>query len=93
MPSLSKKTTLLTLGITSLICSRAMFFFFDDPEGPNLLIVTVAAAVIYTLSLALYRYRPQRLLSRTSTPSKKLLLTIFIQILLATLFLFLLTIS
>jgi hypothetical protein len=43
----SKKTSLLILGITSIICSRTMFVFFDDPEGPNLLIVFVAALVLY----------------------------------------------
>jgi hypothetical protein len=31
-----------------------MFAFFRDPEGPNLLVVTVMAAVIYALSSAVY---------------------------------------
>ena len=50
----SKKTSLLILGITSIACSRAMFFFFDDPEGPNLLVVMVMAAIIYFLSLTIF---------------------------------------
>jgi hypothetical protein len=46
--------TLLVLAVTALACSRAMFAFFDDPEGPNLLVVVVMAAVIYVISLAAY---------------------------------------
>jgi len=68
----SKKTSLIILSVTALACSRTMFFFFDDPEGPNLLIVTVVAAVIYVSSLAAY-------LCNFSVP-KKLVLAIFIQI-------------
>lgn len=36
--------------------SRTMFSFFDDPEGPNLLVVVVMAGVIYFLSLAICQY-------------------------------------
>jgi len=46
--------TLLVLAVTALACSRAMFAFFDDPEGPNLLVVVVMASVIYVISLAGY---------------------------------------
>jgi hypothetical protein len=53
----SKKTSLLILGITSIICSRTMFVFFDDPEGPNLLIVFVAALVIFLVSLSAFVFR------------------------------------
>jgi hypothetical protein len=31
-----------------------MFAFINDPEGPNLLVVTVMAAVIYVISSAIY---------------------------------------
>lgn len=72
----SKKTSLLILGITSLVCSRVMFLFFSDPEGPNLLIVIVTAVVVYFLSLAAYLFN-------FSIP-KKLLLAIFIQIIIVT---------
>ena len=82
----SKKTSLVILGITSLVCSRVMFALFNDPEGPNLLIVVVAAAVIYFLSLAIY-------LSK-SFPSfagiKRLLLAILTQIIIVSVFYFLL---
>jgi hypothetical protein len=67
-----------------------MFFFFDDPEGPNLLVVTVMAAIVYCLSLAGYvftpsaRGMPRRRPLASLTSYKKLLLVICIQILLAT---------
>lgn len=31
-----------------------MFALFNDPEGPNLLVVTVMAAVIFLISSAVY---------------------------------------
>ncbi|MES2315825.1 MAG: hypothetical protein V4486_03815 [Patescibacteria group bacterium] len=65
----SKKTELITLAITAIVLSRIMFYFFHDPEGPNLLVVGVAAAIVYALSFAVYN------LSNT----KKLLNAIFIQ--------------
>lgn len=46
--------TLFILGVVAIICSRTMFSFFNDPEGPNLLVVMVMAVIIYVLSLALY---------------------------------------
>jgi hypothetical protein len=61
-----------------------MFAFFDDPEGPNLLIVTVIAAIVYGLSFALYRFLP---LTREYN-LKRLLLTILIQIIIVTVFYF-----
>ena len=32
-----KNSSLLILAITAVVCSRIMFAFFHDPEGPNLL--------------------------------------------------------
>jgi hypothetical protein len=52
----SKKASLLILAITSIVLSRAMFWFFNDPEGPNLLIVMMMAVIIYVLSLGIYVY-------------------------------------
>ncbi len=72
----SKKTPLLILGITAIVCSRALFSFFNDPEGPNLLVVTVMALIIYCVSLPVYLY------SSSSVGFKRLLLAIFIQLLL-----------
>lgn len=77
----SKKVSLLILGLTAIACSRLMFVFFDDPEGPNLLVVMVAAAVVYALSLAVY-------IPSSTTPAKKLVLAILTQILLVTGFYF-----
>jgi uncharacterized membrane-anchored protein len=53
-----KKTTLLILAITSLICSRTVFFIFNDPEGPNLLVVVVLAAILFVPSLVTYKFYP-----------------------------------
>ena len=50
----SKTGSLLILAITAAACSRIIFAFFHDPEGPNLLVVTVMAAVIYLMSSAVY---------------------------------------
>ena len=76
----SKKTSLIILGITALVCSRVMFAFFNDPEGPNLLIVLVTAAIVYFLSLVAYRLN--------IPASKKLLVAIIIQIIIVTGFYF-----
>ena len=75
---MSKKTSLLILGITALVCSRVMFAFFNDPEGPNLLVVMSTAIIIYFLSLPVYLYYPS-----TNTSRKRLSLAIFIQIIIA----------
>jgi hypothetical protein len=55
-----------------------MFVFFDDPEGPNLLVVGVAGTVVYLLSLVLY------LSNFSATGLKRLLLVIFVQVLIVT---------
>ncbi len=44
----------IILAIVSLILSRLSFTLIDDPEGPNLLIVTVLGAIIYSLFLVIY---------------------------------------
>ncbi len=72
----SKRTSLIVLGITSLIASRAFYYFVHDPEGPNLLIVVVLAAIIYLLSTLAIRH----LFPNTHGP-KGLLSAIGIQIL------------
>jgi len=45
---------LLILVITAVVCSRIMFAFFNDPEGPNLLVVVGMASIIYLVSSAAY---------------------------------------
>jgi len=80
----SRKTALLILGITSIVCSRTWFFFLNDPEGPNLLIVMVLAAVVYSVSFAAYTF------TASTTPPKRLLVAISAQILFVTSLYFLL---
>lgn len=89
----SKRISLLILGLTAILCSRAMFVFIDDPEGPNLLVVMVMAAIIYSLSLPIYLYTPgaQSFLRAylSLTGFKRLLFVVLIQILIAAAFYFL----
>ena len=77
MPLASAKTSLLLLVITAFVCSRALFFFFQDPEGPNLLIVTVLALILYSASFIAWRFIP-------ATASKKILFAICAQLLIVT---------
>ena len=72
----SKKTSLLLLlVITAFVLSRALFFFFHDPEGPNLLIVTVLALILYGASFIAWKFIPAK------SASKKLLFAICTQVL------------
>jgi hypothetical protein len=57
----SKKISLVILGATAILCSRTLFFFFNDPEGPNLLIVGGLAIAIYFLSFAAYVFVPSKM--------------------------------
>lgn len=50
----SKNIHLLILSLASMLISRGLFLFIDDPEGPNLLIVLVLAFVIYGVLLFIY---------------------------------------
>ena len=79
----SKKISLLILGLTAIVCSRVMFVFFNDPEGPNLLVVMVMAMIVYFSSLAIYLFGPLK-----NTGFKRLLLVILIQIIIVTGFYF-----
>ena len=71
----SRKVAYITLAISALVCSKALFWSFHDPEGPNLLIVTVLAVIVFGLSLAVYVF-----VTPTRGP-KSLLLAIAAQIL------------
>jgi len=73
----SKKISLLILAITAIICSRMLFFFFNDPEGPNALIVGILTLIVYFLSLAIYVFGPFKI-----NGIKRLLAVICIQVLL-----------
>lgn len=68
----SNKVPLLILGAASIVFSRVMFVLFNDPEGPNLLIVTAAAVIVFLLSLAVYFF------SSPTTSLKKFLLAILV---------------
>ena len=63
------------LAVTAFVCSRTVFHFFNDPEGPNLLIVTVLALILYGASFVAWRFVP------ATTAGTKLLLGICTQLL------------
>ena len=86
----SKKTSLLILGLTAIVCSRVMLLSFNDPEGPNLLVVMGMAVIIYFLSLTVYLFGPstKHLSPSSFTDIKRLLLAIFTQIVIVTSFYF-----
>ncbi len=63
-----------------------MFFFFKDPEGSNLLIVTIFALVGYFISNGLYKYLLNNVIKIKEIP--KLYLTVFIQIIIFTIIYF-----
>jgi hypothetical protein len=73
-----QKTSLLLPVITAFACSRTLFFLFHDPEGPNLLIVTVLALLLYGASLIAWLFIP------ASTASKKFPFGIGTQLLIVT---------
>jgi hypothetical protein len=50
----SKKTSLIILALTAIVTSRMFFVFLNDPEGGNLLVTTVAALLVYGVSLMFY---------------------------------------
>lgn len=51
------------LVILSLLSSRLFFALFDDPEGPNLLIVVVMAVVLFVASIFVSKYSKLKELS------------------------------
>ena len=57
----SKKISLMVLAATAIICSRMLFFVFNDPEGPNLLIVAGLALAVYLLSSVVYIFSPSKI--------------------------------
>ena len=80
MQSKSKAAPLLLLATTAVASSRAVFVFFRDPEGPNLVVVIGLAAIIYLVSLPIYLSNA----IRTFTSLKRLIVAITIQVLVAT---------
>ena len=51
MNHISKQLPVLILIVSAFLLSGVMLRLFNDPEGPNLLIVAVFAAVIFCASL------------------------------------------
>jgi len=78
--------TLLVLAVTAVACSRTMFAFFDDPEGPNLLVVAGMAAVIWLIASGAYLSNVYPAL----TGFKRSAVAVLIQVCIATGFYFLL---
>lgn len=80
--TISKNTSSLILGITSFVFTRILFLLFNNPEGPNLLIVTGMALIIYGISLTVYSFAIslKTLSPLSNTPQIKLLLVMVIQI-------------
>lgn len=70
----SKTISYVLLGLTSIISSRGFFALIDDPEGPNLLIVSVFAFIMFALSISVYAF------TLTIGGLKRLLLGVGIQI-------------
>ncbi len=81
----SKKIHLITLGAAAALNASILLRLFNDPEGPNLLVVTMATAIVYFLSLPMYLFK-----APTSGHSR-LWLTILLQMAIAAAFYFLLS--
>lgn len=74
----SKKVSIAALGIVALVFSRVLFSLFNDPEGPNLLIVLVLAFILYLASLVAYIHIP------SANAAKRFWSAIVIQLVLVT---------
>lgn len=75
----SNYTPLLILGAAAVLLSRAVFFFIDDPEGPNLLVVTVLGAIVLGLTLLVLRFVAP---SATTATGKRIALGLLTEIVL-----------
>ncbi len=50
-----KKTITLLLVVISFTTSTLVFYFIDDPEGPNLFVVSVLAIIIFLPLVSIYK--------------------------------------
>lgn len=80
----ANKVPLIILGAASIVSSRVMFVFFNDPEGPNLLVISVAAIIVFLLSFAVYFF------SAPTTNLRKALLAVLVPMVITASFYFLL---
>lgn len=85
MGYLSNKIQLLILSATAALISRTVLALFDDPEGPNLLVVAVAAVLLYAPSVVVYIFSRRWIRSNPM----RLIVAIVAQLLLGTLSFFL----
>lgn len=69
---------LLLLAGTAVVCSRAVFALFHDPEGPNLLVVVGLAVVLYVPSAAAYTSKMLSALRGTQRGATAILIQIVI---------------
>ncbi|MBP6949276.1 MAG: hypothetical protein KBB50_04395 [Candidatus Pacebacteria bacterium] len=86
-----KTISLITLYIVSLLSSKIAFWFLNDPEGPNLLIVIVFATILYFSSLVIYLYIIQKITHNNVTLIRTNLAKLLIVILIQTLTIFLIS--
>lgn len=75
----SKKISLPLLALTSVCCTRVLFTFLNDPEGPNLPIVLTLSFFTYLLSLTVYFYP-----AKPFAAPKRIGSTVFAQVLIVT---------
>jgi len=68
----------LILGIAALACSRLLFWMIQDPEGPNLLVVTAMAAILFLLSMVAWFSKPLASLSGPMRVSAAVLVQILL---------------
>jgi hypothetical protein len=73
-----KGISLLVLAITAIACSRAVFAFFHDPKGPNLVVVIGMAVPIYLISLAAYLSNFAPSLTRLKRSSAAIFIQMFV---------------
>lgn len=63
----STKISSFVLGVTALVLSSTVLHSFNDPEGPNLLIIGVFGAVIFGVSLVINYFHSGTLAVQGST--------------------------
>lgn len=77
MNTFLQKYKYIVLVLTSLFFSKVIFWLINDPEGPNLLIVSVAAIGLFLISLFIFS------LLKNKSVLTKLVVAIVVQVLIA----------
>ncbi len=81
----AKNISYLLLSLTAVFFSGGMLRMINDPEGPNLLIVAVFAAVIFAASLAVNYFHSSNLVV---TGKARLIIAVVVQIITTTILYF-----